>query len=68
MTKMKIGGDAHRLYEALKALCEAGESDAYLDLAESLAEIHGERSRAACDELVRAGYITMHATYVTINQ
>ena len=65
---MQLGNDALRLYEAIKAMCEPGETDTYLDLAESLAEIYGARSRAACDELVRAGYITLHETYVSINK
>jgi hypothetical protein len=65
---MKLGNDARQLYEAIKALCEPGETDTYLDLAESLAELYGARSRAACDELVRAGYITLHETYVSINK
>jgi hypothetical protein len=65
---MKLSNDARLMYDAIKAMCEPGESDTYLDLAESLAEIYGARSRAACDELVRAGYITMHETYVSINK
>ncbi|MGF6957984.1 hypothetical protein [Paraburkholderia youngii] len=66
--KTNLSSDARRMYDALKAMCEPHGSDVYLDLAETLAQIYGARSRAACDELERAGLITRHPTYITVNK
>ncbi|MGF6932994.1 hypothetical protein OKW41_002133 [Paraburkholderia sp. UCT70] len=68
MSKIELSRDARRMLHALKVMCDPGGNDAYLDLAESLAEIYGARSRAAVDELERAGLITRHETYVTVNR
>ncbi|MGF6986524.1 hypothetical protein QFZ99_006065 [Paraburkholderia atlantica] len=62
-----LKGDARRLYEAAKALCEPGERDFYLDLAETLADVYRGRARVAWIELVQTGLITMHETYATLN-
>ncbi|MBB5469385.1 hypothetical protein HDG32_005532 [Paraburkholderia sp. CI2] len=67
MSKIELSGDARRMYDALKAMCEPHDNGVYLDLAESLAEIYGARSRTACDELERAGLIVRYETYITIN-
>ena len=68
MKTQKLSSDAISLYAALKDLANdlPGGSTTYLDLAESLAQIYGARSRAACEELERAGKIVLHETYVEV--